>query len=99
MNPFLAVCFSALLPYSITLGDHTEHGTVAYRTPAHCAEGVLPPTEAAPEAPPVLRYEYPAPARQRALAATAEAPKAKNRAKGCKPGRWKDSRGICRRKR
>jgi hypothetical protein len=103
---FLLICISQVASYSITIEGQTEHGTVAYRTPAHCAAGVLPERQG-PPAPP--KYEYgqkrqaeAAPAAKAAVAATSEPPTVKpaqKRAKGCKPGRVRDSRGVCRRKR
>jgi len=102
-----AVCISTVLPYTLVLGPVTEHGTMAWRTPPHCSAGVLPEVQG-PPAP--LRYDYSpkssarvAPAAKPEVAATTPAPKVKKattkRAKGCKPGRVRDSRGICRRKR
>jgi len=105
MSTFLAVCMSAILPYTVTLGDSTEQGTMVYRTPPHCSAGMLPERQG-PPAPP--RYDYrpkptaeAAPAAKPAVAATTPKAKAKKpaRARGCKPGRVRDSRGVCRRKR
>ena len=78
------------------MGTHPEHGSIVYRLPPQCAAGVLPE-----------RFGPPAPA-AKPPAAKAEAPKVtkpqakkatQKRVRGCKPGRVRDSRGICRRKR
>jgi len=86
---FLMICISQVMPYSVTLGDHTEHGSLVYRTPPHCTAGILPE-----------KFGPPAPQPQ-PTAAAPEPPKVtpRKKAKGCKPGRVRDSRGICRRKR
>lgn len=113
ISKMVLVCISQVMSYSVTQGGHTESGTVAYRLPVHCNGGMIEEARRLPvlqggtmaqltrDLPPVLRYEYPAEAQERALAAVPEKkaqPKAKKR-KACKPGRWRDSRGICRRKR
>jgi hypothetical protein len=98
MSTFFAVCMSAILPYTLTLGDATEHGTIVYRTPPHCSAGVLPEVQG-PPAPP--RYDYApkqtaeaAPAAKSKVAATPA--KAKKRAqRPCKKGRTRNSRGVC----
>lgn len=99
ISTLVAICISAVMPYAVTLGAHTENGTVAYRLPVHCNGAMV--EEARRAAAPVLKYEYPAETQRRVLAAVPEKkaqPQAKKR-KACKPGRWRDSRGICRRKR
>lgn len=100
ISKMLLVCISQVMDYSVTLGTSTEHGTVAYAVPPHCNGALIEEAKVALP-PPVLRYEYPPEAQSRALAAVPEQrvkTPAKKR-KACKPGRWRDSRGVCRRKR
>jgi hypothetical protein len=87
---FLAVCISAALPYSMTLGDQVTHGTVVYRTPPHCSAGILPDRQG-PPAPAAV-----APEAKSAAAATPTKAKPKKAArKPCKKGRTRNSRGVC----
>jgi len=87
MTSFAMICMSAVLPYTITLGDVTEHGTVAYRTPAHCAAGLIPEVATAPAAA--------APEAKSAAAATPAKAKKKAAQRPCKKGRTRNSRGVC----
>lgn len=82
---FALICMSAVVPYTLTLGDHTEHGTKVYRTPPHCSAGILPEVQG----PPVPQAKPPA--------AKTEAPArvTKAKAKPCKKGRTRNSRGVC----
>lgn len=85
----LAACISLVLPYTITAGNFTEHGTVAFRTPAECAQVVPTATPPTPQAkPPAAKSKRPA---------RVEKAKAKKPARRvpCKPGRTRNSRGIC----
>jgi hypothetical protein len=86
---FLAVCISAALPYSLTLGDQTTQGTIVYRTPPHCAAGMLPERQG-PPAPTAA-----APAAKSAAAATPAKAKKKAAQRPCKKGRTRNSRGVC----
>lgn len=82
----LAMCLSTVLPYTIAVGDYLEHGTVAFHTPVECAQVIPQP---APQAKP-LAAKAEAPAR-------VHRPKVKKPARRlpCKPGRTRNSRGIC----
>lgn len=86
MTPtFMMVCISTVLPYSLTLGDQTTQGIIVYRTPPHCAAGILPEVQGPPvpqAKPPAAKTETPA-----------RVTKAK--VKPCKKGRTRNSRGIC----
>lgn len=82
----LMACVSLVLPYSVTIGDATELGTIAYQTPAQC--WAPPATSVAPQ-------------KQAASGKVVErvpetAPTVKKRKRPhCKPGRVRNSRGWC----
>lgn len=91
MTPtFMMVCISTVLPYSLTLGDQTTQGIIVYRTPPHCAAGMLPERQG-PPAPPAAKP----PAAKSEVAATTPTKAKKATQRPCKKGRARDSRGIC----
>jgi len=100
MNTLAAIllCISPVADYTVTVDGVVERGTIVYRLPASCSVALgapkLPeglPVAAAP--PPETSTEAAEPPRVKKKVAR---PAAKKRsARGCKPGRTRDSRGRC----